>query len=64
MLINAAGGNQSQATTTAEQTFFDLDLQAVDRVFGLNLLARSSVARCLVAAWPHAARAVSSMWPL
>ncbi len=36
MLINAAGGNQPQATTTAEQTFFDLDMQAVDRVFGLN----------------------------
>ena len=36
MLINAAGGNQPQATTTDEQTFFDLDMQAVDRVFGLN----------------------------
>jgi NAD(P)-dependent dehydrogenase (short-subunit alcohol dehydrogenase family) len=36
MLINAAGGNHPQATTTAEQTFFDLDMQAVDRVFGLN----------------------------
>ncbi len=36
MLINAAGGNQPQATTTAEQTFFDLDMQAVNRVFGLN----------------------------
>ena len=36
MLINAAGGNQPQATTTAEQTFFDLDMQAVDSVFGLN----------------------------
>src|SRR5262249_12381787 len=31
MLINAAGGNQPQATTTAEQTLFDLDMQAVDR---------------------------------
>jgi NAD(P)-dependent dehydrogenase (short-subunit alcohol dehydrogenase family) len=36
ILINAAGGNQPQATTTAEQTFFDLDMQAVDRVFDLN----------------------------
>jgi NAD(P)-dependent dehydrogenase (short-subunit alcohol dehydrogenase family) len=36
MLINAAGGNQPQATTTAEQTFFDLDMQAVNSVFGLN----------------------------
>lgn len=36
ILINAAGGNQPQATTTADQTFFDLDMQAVDLVFGLN----------------------------
>src|SRR5437588_2772413 len=36
ILINAAGGNHPQATTTAEQTFFDLDMQAVNRVFGLN----------------------------
>ncbi len=36
ILINAAGGNHPQATTTAEQTFFDLDMQAANRVFGLN----------------------------
>ena len=36
ILINAAGGNQPQATTTDDQTFFDLDMQAVNRVFGLN----------------------------
>jgi NAD(P)-dependent dehydrogenase (short-subunit alcohol dehydrogenase family) len=36
ILINAAGGNHPQATTTAEQTFFDLDMQAVSSVFGLN----------------------------
>src|SRR5258708_2129077 len=36
ILINAAGGTQPQATTTAEQTFFDLDMQAVNSVFGLN----------------------------
>jgi NAD(P)-dependent dehydrogenase (short-subunit alcohol dehydrogenase family) len=36
ILINAAGGNQPQATTTAEQTFFDLNMQAVNSVFGLN----------------------------
>jgi NAD(P)-dependent dehydrogenase (short-subunit alcohol dehydrogenase family) len=36
ILINAAGGNQPQATTTAEQTFFDLDMQAVSSVLGLN----------------------------
>lgn len=38
VLINAAGGNHPQATTTAEQTFFDLDLQAVSSVFGLNFV--------------------------
>ncbi len=38
MLINAAGGNHPQATTTAERTFFDLDLQAVSSVFGLNFV--------------------------
>src|SRR5205085_8833851 len=36
ILINAAGGNQPQATTTDDQAFFDLDMQAVNRVFGLN----------------------------
>ncbi len=36
ILINAAGGNQPQVTTSAEQSFFDLDLQALDAVFGLN----------------------------
>ncbi|HVB75498.1 MAG TPA: SDR family oxidoreductase [Ktedonobacteraceae bacterium] len=36
MLINAAGGNSPQATTSAERSFFDLDLQGVDSVFALN----------------------------
>lgn len=36
MLINAAGGNSPAATTSAEQSFFDLDTQAVTHVFGLN----------------------------
>lgn len=36
ILINAAGGNHPQATASAEQTFFDLDLQATDAVLGLN----------------------------
>jgi NAD(P)-dependent dehydrogenase (short-subunit alcohol dehydrogenase family) len=38
ILINAAGGNHPQATTSAEHTFFDLDPQAVDHVFGLNFV--------------------------
>lgn len=36
ILVNAAGGNHPQATTTANQTFFDLDMQAVNSVFALN----------------------------
>ncbi len=36
MLINAAGGNSPQATTSANTSFFDLDIHAVDSVFGLN----------------------------
>ena len=36
MLINAAGGNSPQATTSTEQSFFDLDIEATNHVFGLN----------------------------
>jgi NAD(P)-dependent dehydrogenase (short-subunit alcohol dehydrogenase family) len=36
VLINAAGGNSPAATTSTEKSFFDLDTQAVNRVFGLN----------------------------
>lgn len=36
ILINAAGGNSPTATTSAEQRFFDLDIEAADQVFGLN----------------------------
>ncbi len=36
ILINAAGGNSPLATTSAEQSFFDLDAEAANHVFGLN----------------------------
>jgi NAD(P)-dependent dehydrogenase (short-subunit alcohol dehydrogenase family) len=36
MLINAAGGNSPQATTSANTSFFDLDIHAIDSVLGLN----------------------------
>lgn len=36
ILINAAGGNSPQATTSANISFFDLDIHAVDSVLGLN----------------------------
>jgi NAD(P)-dependent dehydrogenase (short-subunit alcohol dehydrogenase family) len=38
VLINAAGGNNPRASTSAEQSFFDLPTDAVRFVFDLNLL--------------------------
>ncbi len=38
ILINGAGGNKPQATTNAEQSFFDLPADAVRWVFDLNLM--------------------------
>jgi NAD(P)-dependent dehydrogenase (short-subunit alcohol dehydrogenase family) len=37
ILVNAAGGNSPAASTSAEQTFFDLDMEAVNQMFGLNV---------------------------
>ncbi len=36
ILINAAGGNSPQATTSAEVSFFDLDIRAIESVLNLN----------------------------
>ncbi|HYA98960.1 MAG TPA: SDR family NAD(P)-dependent oxidoreductase, partial [Ktedonobacteraceae bacterium] len=36
ILINAAGGNSPAATTSSEHSFFDLDTEAINHVFGLN----------------------------
>ncbi len=36
ILVNGAGGNQPRATTSAERTFFDLDLQTVEQVMAAN----------------------------
>lgn len=38
ILINAAGGNHPQATTTATHSFFDLPQEALSFVFDLNLI--------------------------
>ncbi|HUY78586.1 MAG TPA: SDR family NAD(P)-dependent oxidoreductase [Ktedonobacterales bacterium] len=38
VLVNAAGGNTPQATTTEERAFFDLDIEALRGVFDGNLL--------------------------
>jgi len=39
ILVNAAGGNLEAATTSAELSFFDLPLEAFQRVIALNLFA-------------------------
>ncbi len=36
ILINAAGGNSPQATTSADTSFFDLDVRAIESVLDLN----------------------------
>ncbi len=36
ILINGAGGNSPHATTSADLSFFDLDVHAIDSVLGLN----------------------------
>ncbi len=36
ILINGAGGNQPEATTSVDRSFFELDSAAIDRVFALN----------------------------
>ena len=38
VLINGAGGNNSKATCTPPDTFFDLDHEAIQRVFDLNCM--------------------------
>jgi len=38
ILINGAGGNNPQATTSPQQTFFDLPAEALRWVFDLNLM--------------------------
>src|SRR5713101_243696 len=40
ILVNAAGGNSPQATTTATQPFFALDRAAVEQVFGRGMAER------------------------
>jgi len=37
ILVNCAGGNLAEATTSADRTFFDLPLDAIEKVFALNL---------------------------
>jgi NAD(P)-dependent dehydrogenase (short-subunit alcohol dehydrogenase family) len=43
ILVNAVGGNMKGATTSAEQTFFQLPAEALAKVFNLNILAGTIV---------------------
>ncbi len=43
ILVNAVGGNMKAATTSAEQSFFDLPSDAISKVVGLNLLGGAIV---------------------
>ncbi|HEO70371.1 MAG TPA: SDR family oxidoreductase [Candidatus Hydrogenedentes bacterium] len=43
ILVNAVGGNMKGATTSAEQSFFDLPTDAVRKVFDLNIVAGAIV---------------------
>lgn len=38
VLVNAAGGNQKGATIAPDETFFDLDLEAIEQVTDLNFM--------------------------
>lgn len=46
ILVNAAGGNAPDATTSAERSFFDLDERALEEVMRLNL--NGTIACCQV----------------
>lgn len=43
ILVNAVGGNMRGATTSAEQLFFDLPVDALQKVFDLNLIGGTIV---------------------
>ncbi|MCX5758743.1 MAG: SDR family oxidoreductase [Candidatus Hydrogenedentes bacterium] len=47
ILVNGVGGNMKGATTSAEQSFFDLPTDVVQRVLDLNLVA-GAIAPCQV----------------
>ena len=39
VLVNAVGGNMKEATTSPDMKFFDIPLEAMEKVVGLNLFA-------------------------
>ena len=52
VLINAAGGNVSEATTGPERPFFDLPLPALERVIARTSSAERSCRAGVWARWP------------
>ena len=54
ILINAAGGNSAQATTSAGVSFFDLDVRAIESVLDLNFTG--TLQSCQVFGRPMAER--------
>src|SRR5437899_1667193 len=54
ILINAAGGNSPQATTSANVSFFDLDVRAIESVLDLNFTG--TLQSCQVFGRPMAER--------
>ena len=55
-LINAAGGNRPDATTSPDQTFFDLPEEALHFVFDLNLMGTILPSQVLPADGPAGRR--------
>ena len=45
ILVNAAGGNNPRATTSDTRSFFDLDIDAANDVFSLNLMGTIQACR-------------------
>ena len=43
ILLNGVGGNMKGATTSADQSFFDLPADAIEKVFNLNVIAGAVV---------------------
>ena len=63
ILINAAGGNNPHATTTAERPFFDLDSHAVREVLDLNFMGTFQSCQVFGHDMAEQERAASSMSP-
>lgn len=59
ILVNAAGGNAPNATTSAERSFFDLDAHAIEDVLRLNLTG--TIASCQVFGKAMAARGAGTI---